>query len=87
MTTLFAVPALLNLVLTVLVLEGLAVLALGSRRRQMRAALPLLATLASGFALVLGWRLASLDYPWWSVLLCLLAALAAHLTDITVRHR
>ncbi|MCJ2053281.1 hypothetical protein [Methylobacterium sp. J-070] len=93
MAALFASGRIIDGILALVVLEALLLVWLCRRRRVVPGvfadlSLPaLLATLASGAALMLALRAALVGAPWSTVAACLLAGLVAHLADLGVRIR
>jgi hypothetical protein len=81
MTSLMQSGTIADIVLAVMVVEGLLLWALRSRLKNFHA-YDLIAMLAAGFFLVLALRAALTGAGWHWIALCLAGALVAHLLDL-----
>ena len=87
MSGLFASGRIVDLVLGLTVLEGLALMAYRRRTGRGPAPAPLLANLLAGICLLLAVRAALVDAWWGWLALCLAGSLVAHLADLGLRWR
>ena len=87
MAELFASGRVVDLILVLVALEALALLGWRLARRRGPSVAMLLANLASGAALMLAVRAALTGAHWIAVAAFLLAALAAHVTEMCLRFR
>lgn len=87
MSELFASGQIVDLILALVVVEGVLLALLHRRRGVGVAPADLLGVLASGSALLLALRSALVGAPWTSTAAWLAAALIAHLVDLARRWR
>ncbi len=84
---LFATGRIVDIILVLVVMEGLALWLWHRRTGRGLATGDILACLLPGACVFVALRLALVDTPWPWIALCLAAALAAHLTDVGRRLR
>jgi hypothetical protein len=84
---LFASGRIVELILAFIVLEAAALLAWRARTGRGLAWIDVAANLLAGAFLLLAMRLTMAGLPWFWVAPCLLAALAAHVADLSRRLR
>ena len=84
---LFASGRIIDVILALVALEGMALLLWHRRTGRGPAAIPLLCNLASGAALMLAVRAALTGATWPAVAACLLLSLVAHASELFLRVR